>query len=91
MATAKKKPVKKQKGKMSLATKLMVVVNLFFILLLLLSYLSLYISPEKYWLLAFAGFVYPVFLLINVFFVLFWLVFLKKYFLLIFRQILKVI
>ena len=82
MATAKKKPVKKQKGKMSLATKLMVVVNLFFILLLLLSYLSLYISPEKYWILAFAGFVYPVFLLINVFFVLFWLVFLKKYFLL---------
>ncbi|MFN8134538.1 MAG: endonuclease/exonuclease/phosphatase family protein [Bacteroidales bacterium] len=48
----------------------------------MLSYLSLYISPEKYWLLAFAGFVYPVFLLINVFFVLFWLVFLKKYFLL---------
>ena len=82
MATAKKKPVKKQKGKMSLATKLMVVVNLFFIFLLVLSYLSLYVSPEKYWILAFAGFVYPVFLLINVFFVLFWLVFLKKYFLL---------
>lgn len=82
MATAKKKPVKKQKGKMSLATKLLVVVNLFFIFLLVLSYLSLYVSPASYWILAFAGFVYPVFLVINVFFVLFWLVFLKKYFLL---------
>ena len=67
---------------MSLATKLMVVVNLFFICLLLCSYLSLYISPVKFWPIAFAGFAYPVFLLINIFFVLFWLVFLKRYFLL---------
>ena len=82
MATAKRKPVKREKGKMSLATKMMVVINLCFIGLLLLSYLSLYISPVKFWPIAFAGFVYPVFLLINIFFVLFWLVFLKKYFLL---------
>ena len=67
---------------MSLATKLMVVVNLFFICLLLCSYLSLYISPVKFWPVAFAGFAYPIFLLINIFFVLFWLVFLKRYFLL---------
>jgi len=82
VAVTKKKPVKKSKGKMSLATKLMVVVNLCFICLLLLSYLSLYISPAKFWPIAFAGFAYPVFLLFNLFFVLFWLVFLKKYFLL---------
>lgn len=67
---------------MSLATKLMVVVNLFFIGLLVSSYLSLYISPEKFWPLAFAGLAYPLILLCNLFFVLFWLVFLKKYFLL---------
>lgn len=67
---------------MSTASRLLVVVNLFFICLLLLSYLSLYVSPAKYWLLAFAGFAYPIFLLVNVFFVLFWIVFLKKYFLL---------
>jgi endonuclease/exonuclease/phosphatase family metal-dependent hydrolase len=82
VAVTKKRPAKKAKGKMSLATKLMVVINLCCISLLLLSYLSLYISPVKFWPLAFAGFVYPVFLLINIFFVLFWLVFLKKYFLL---------
>jgi len=67
---------------MSIATKLMVAINLCFILLLLCSYLSLYVSPAKFWIIAFAGFAYPVFLLINIFFVLFWLVFLKRYFLL---------
>ncbi len=67
---------------MSLLTKIMVVVNFFIIVLLLLSYLSLYVSPEKFWPLAFAGLAYPVFLVLNLFFVLFWLVFLKKYFLL---------
>ena len=82
MATTKKKPVKKTKGKMSLATKIMVAVNLIFIGLLVSSYLSLYISPVKFWPLAFAGLAYPVILLCNLFFVLFWLVFLKKYFIL---------
>lgn len=59
----------------------MFVINIFFIGLLLLSYLSMFVSPEKFWPLAFAGLAYPVFLIINLFFVLFWLVFLKKYFL----------
>ena len=80
MATTKKKPAKKTKGKISIATKIMVGINLFFVILLLLSYLSLYISPGQFWPIAFAGLSYPVFLLCNLFFVLFWLVFLKKYF-----------
>jgi len=82
LATTKKKPAKKTKGRMSLATKLMVVINIFFIGLLVSSYLSLYVSPTKFWPLAFAGLAYPLILLCNLFFVLFWLVFLKKYFLL---------
>jgi len=82
VAIKKKKPGKKTNGKMSLATKVMVAINLCFVFLLMFSYLSLYISPAKFWPLAFAGFAYPVFLLFNIFFVLFWLVFLKKYFLL---------
>ncbi len=82
MATTKKKPATKTKGKISSASKFMLVVNLIFVILLLLSYLSLYISPEYFWPIAFAGLVYPVFFLINLFFVLFWLVFLKKYFIL---------
>ena len=82
MATTKKKPAKKAKGKSSLATKFMVVVNLVFVALLLSSYLSLYISPELFWPIAFSGLAYPVFLIFNLFFVLFWIGFFKKYFLL---------
>jgi endonuclease/exonuclease/phosphatase family metal-dependent hydrolase len=83
VAIKKKKSAKtKTKSKMSLATKLMVIVNLIFIGLLLSSYLSLYVSPEKFWPIAFTGLAYPVFLICNLFFILFWLVFLKKYFLL---------
>lgn len=81
MAAIKKKK-SKSKDKTSLISKLVIVVNLCFICLLLLSYLSIYVSPEKYWLLAFAGLAYPFLLVSNLFFVLFWLVFLKKYFLL---------
>jgi endonuclease/exonuclease/phosphatase family metal-dependent hydrolase len=78
----KKKKQKKSTGrtKMSLTTRLMVVVNAIFILMLLISYLALYLSPEHFWPVAFAGLAYPLLLLINVFFVLFWLVFLKRYF-----------
>lgn len=67
---------------MSLATKLILAVNVLFILLLLSSYLSLFISPVNFWPLAFSGLAYPVFLICNLFFILFWLVFLKKYFIL---------
>lgn len=82
VASARKKTVQKSKTKMSLATKILLLVNLCAICLLLFSYLSLYISPAKFWPIAFAGFAYPVFLIFNIFFVLFWLVFLKKYFIL---------
>lgn len=83
MAATKKKPGKPARNKkMSLASKLMVMINLIFVCLLLLSYLAQYISPAHFWPLAFAGLAYPVFLILNLFFVLFWLVFLKKYFIL---------
>jgi endonuclease/exonuclease/phosphatase family metal-dependent hydrolase len=78
----KKQKQAKKKSRISFATKLMVVVNLIFICLLLASYLSLYVSPEKFWPLAFAGLIYPLILVSNLFFVLFWIVFLKRYFLL---------
>jgi len=82
VANPKKKTNRKTNGKSSMATKFLVVVNLVFIVLLLLSYLSLFVSPAEFWPLAFFGLAYPIFILFNVFFVLFWLVFLKKYFLL---------
>jgi endonuclease/exonuclease/phosphatase family metal-dependent hydrolase len=41
---------------------------------LLSSYLSEYISPDKFWILAFFGLAYPILLIINILFVLFWLI-----------------
>lgn len=79
MAAGVKKKSTKSKSKTSFSTKLMVSLNMVAAILLLLSYLAQYISPLKFWPLAFAGLAYPVFLLLNLFFVLFWGVFLKKY------------
>jgi endonuclease/exonuclease/phosphatase family metal-dependent hydrolase len=46
---------------------------------LLASYLSGYVSAEKFWVLAFFGLAYPVFLIINIVFVFFWLVTWKRF------------
>lgn len=78
--TTKTKTVKKQK--ISFPTRIMLIFNLIFIGLLLFSYLALYISPVAFWPPAFAGILYPLFLMINLFFILFWLVFLKRHFIL---------
>jgi len=45
---------------------------------LLLSYLASYISPEKLWILAFFGLTYPLWVLINILFILFWLFVIPK-------------
>lgn len=82
LATINKKALKKTTGKSSIMTKFMVMVNIVFVIFLLLSYSALYVSPAKLWPLAFAGLGYPIFLACNLFFVLFWIVFLKKFFLL---------
>ncbi len=40
---------------------------------MLLSYLSIFISPEKIWLLAFFGLAYPFLLIVNSLFIIFWI------------------
>lgn len=60
----------------------MLFLNWIAIFLLLLSYSSRFVSPGSFWPIAFAGLAYPIFLIINIFFLLFWLVFLKPFFLL---------
>lgn len=49
---------------------------------LLLSYLSTFVSPARIWILAFFGLAYPYILVVNVFFMLFWIILFKKEFLL---------
>lgn len=83
MAKSTRKPAKsKGKRKISIPTRIMLFVNVFFVFLLICSLLSSIISPVTFWPLAFAGIAYPFILIVNLFFVLFWVVFLKKYFIL---------
>lgn len=60
---------------------LILLINLFFIFLLLFAYLAPYISPDSFFAPALPGLFYPVLLVINVVFMVFWLVQLKYYFL----------
>ena len=48
--------------------------NLAAVLTLFVAYLSVFVSPEKWWMPSFFGLAYPVLLSINLFFVLFWLI-----------------
>ena len=50
------------------------------ILGLILSYLSVYINPEKNWLFAFFGLAYPFLLIANIVFIAFWIVKRKRFF-----------
>ncbi len=47
-------------------------VNIIFVILLLLSYLSAIVSPQDFWLLSFFGLAYPFFLFANIFFAFYW-------------------
>lgn len=66
----------------ALIYKLIRYANYAFIAALLLSYLSVYVSPEKVWLLAFFGLAYPFLLIANVLFSIFWIYKRKKIFIL---------
>ena len=46
----------------------------------MLSYLSVFISPEKIWLLAFFGLAYPFLLFVNLLFIIFWIYKKRKFF-----------
>ena len=66
------------KGRSILKT-ILYFLNTFAVIGLIASYLSGYISPDKFWIFAFFGLAYPIFLIINVLFVIFWLVTWKRF------------
>ena len=69
---------KKGKGK-SFIVKFLLAINILFLLCLLTSYVAPFVSPAKYWLFAFFGLAYPIWLVINFFFLLLWILLWKKY------------
>ncbi|MCX6267140.1 MAG: endonuclease/exonuclease/phosphatase family protein [Bacteroidetes bacterium] len=60
--------------KRSILKTMLYFLNLCAVSCLLASYMSEFISPDKFWVLAFFGLAYPVFLIINIIFVIFWLI-----------------
>lgn len=54
-------------------------INFIAILGLFAAYLSVYIPPDKFWIAAFVGLAYPVFLGINLLFIVFWLFYRKRF------------
>jgi len=57
------------------------IVNILFIFALALSYLSVHVSPVKSWILPFFGLLYPFLIIINLFFVIYWILRLRWLFL----------
>jgi len=70
------------KKKPGILTRLLLMVNYFFGLALILAYLASYVNPEQFVFIAFFGLAYPFLLLANILFLLYWLVFGKRYFIL---------
>jgi len=72
-------PVKKKGKGHKFLRRLMLILNILAVIALLLAYAASYISPARYWFFAFFGLSYPYLLLLNLFFVLVWLLFWKRY------------
>lgn len=71
--------IPKEENKQSYFNRLVFLINYVPFIALLISYLSPYISPENFWFLAFFGLAYPVLLLINLLFVIYWFITWKRY------------
>ncbi len=61
--------------------RILLLINILAAAALVASYFSVYVSPASAWLFAFISLAYPFLLLFNIFFIIWWLVFRKWYFL----------
>ena len=66
------------KTKSKFRFRLFLWVNQFFVFLLLLTYLSPFVPPDIFWPLSLFGITYPFLLLINILFIVFWLLLVNK-------------
>jgi len=63
--------MKAKKG-LNLFDRFILWLNIFFCLLILISYLAPVADPQKYWMVSFFGLAYPILLCINIVFVIYW-------------------
>jgi vancomycin resistance protein VanJ len=59
---------------------ILLVINAILAVLLIISYISVYISPAACWIFAFITLAYPFILMLNILFIIFWIIFRKWYF-----------
>ena len=64
---------KRNANKLSRLNRLLLWINYAIIVCLLFSVASKYISPDSFWILAFFGLAFPIFLIINLGFIIYWL------------------
>jgi len=58
---------------------LLLIINIFAVLCIFCAYGAAFVNPGKNWFFAFFGLAYPIFLIVNLFFIILWLVLWKKY------------
>jgi endonuclease/exonuclease/phosphatase family metal-dependent hydrolase len=69
---------KKKKGKRYFFNRIAIFCNHLAAACLLISYLAPFISPERYWIIAFFGLAYPSLVIVNILFIIYWALQLKK-------------
>lgn len=66
--------IKKKKAKRHFFNPLAMLLNHIVAIALLISYLAPYVSPENFWFIAFFGLAYPILVILNLVFVIYWAV-----------------
>ena len=69
---------KKRKGKRHFFNRIAMLCNHFAVIGLLVSYMAPHISPETFWIISFFGLFYPILLIINLLFVFYWAIQIKR-------------
>ncbi len=69
---------KKRKGKRHFMNRIAMFCNHMAVIALLISYLAPKVSPENFWFIAFFGLAYPILVILNLLFIAFWTIQLKK-------------
>ena len=62
-----------------LTNKIIYLINSICILALILSYFSPYLNPEFFWPISFFGFIFPLLYILNIIFLLYWIINIEKY------------
>ncbi|MFA5246033.1 MAG: endonuclease/exonuclease/phosphatase family protein [Pedobacter sp.] len=69
---------RKKRSGIHIFSKFILSLNILAVLALLLSYLASYVDPGKFWVISFFGLAYPAILIINILFVVYWLLRMPK-------------